>query len=239
MFAVSLAVAYGLAQPAAASSAIAPAGQTMGYTGPEVCGACHEEIHALWQNTRHARAFSSPIFQQNWEQIGSQFNCLQCHTTGYDPASSTYEFEGVTCESCHGPFQTGHPKQTMPITPDAELCATCHKTTTDEWRASKHGEVGIQCQSCHDPHSQKPKAESVTALCSNCHKDPGQTFTHGTHATPGCNAATATCTPIRARSSRSVGWSPPATPSAVGSRGLHRLPPRHRPHPRQDSGPDW
>src|SRR3990172_6105884 len=36
VFAVSLALgaAYGLAQPAAASSAIAPAGQTMGYTGP-------------------------------------------------------------------------------------------------------------------------------------------------------------------------------------------------------------
>ena len=187
VFAVSLALgaAYGLAQPAAASSALVPAGQTMGYTGPEVCGACHEEIHTLWQNTRHARAFSSPIFQQNWEQIGSQFNCLQCHTTGYDPALSTYEFEGVTCESCHGPFQSGHPEQPMPITADAELCATCHKTTTDEWRASKHGEVGIQCQSCHDPHAQKPRAETVTALCGNCHKETGSSFTHGTHAEAG------------------------------------------------------
>ncbi len=73
----------------------------------------------------------------------------------------------------------------MPITPDATLCATCHKSTTNEWHASKHAEAGIQCQACHDPHSQKPKAESVNALCTNCHKDPGSTFTHGTHATAG------------------------------------------------------
>ncbi len=183
--AISLAVAYGLAQPAAASPTIAPIGQDLGYAGPDVCGACHQEIHALWQDTRHAQAFSSPIFQQNWKEIGGEFNCLECHTTGYDPAINHYYFEGVTCESCHGPLQPGHPEQRMPITADAELCATCHKTTTDEWRASKHAEVGIQCQSCHDPHAQQPKAESVTALCGNCHQDTGSSFTHGTHADAG------------------------------------------------------
>ena len=38
-------------------------------------------------------------------------------------------------------------------------------------------------------------AESITALCTNCHKDPGQTFTHSTHANAGlecssCHMAT-------------------------------------------------
>lgn len=181
---LALGAAYG-SQPAAASPADAPLGQGNDYRGPDTCAVCHQEIHTLWQDTRHARAFSSPIFQQNWEEIGGQFNCLQCHTTGYDPAVNTYEFEGVTCESCHGPFQTGHPEQPMPIKADAELCANCHKTTTDEWRASKHGEVGIQCQSCHDPHAQRPRAASVTELCANCHKDTGSSFTHGTHADAG------------------------------------------------------
>jgi hypothetical protein len=69
------------------------------------------------------------------------------------------------------------------------LCANCHKTTTDEWRASKHGQVGINCESCHDSHSQKPRAETVNALCGTCHKDTGTSFTHGTHANSGleCN----------------------------------------------------
>jgi predicted CXXCH cytochrome family protein len=155
------------------------------YGGPEFCATCHGEIHVQWSTTRHAAAFSSPIFQQNWSELGSQFTCLECHTTGYDSTEATYTAEGVTCEACHGPFQLGHPERPMPIEPDAALCSTCHKTTTDEWRASKHGEVGLQCQSCHNPHTQKPKAETITALCSNCHAEPGQGFAHSTHADAG------------------------------------------------------
>ena len=155
------------------------------YAGPETCGICHEEIYAAWQGTRHANAFSSPIFQQNWTQLGSEFSCLSCHTTGYDPAINEYALEGVTCEACHGPFQEGHPVEPMPIKADAGLCATCHKTTKDEWDASKHGQVGIQCQSCHNPHSQQPRAATVTELCTNCHKERGESFTHGTHANAG------------------------------------------------------
>lgn len=172
-------------QPAAASAAIAPPSQGGDYAGPETCGKCHEELHELWQETRHAHAFSSPIFQQNWHEIGDDFDCLRCHTTGYDPAIHTYEYEGITCEACHGPMQEGHPVEPMPIQADAELCATCHDTTTEEWRASVHGQQGIVCEACHDPHSQQPKAESVTALCGNCHKERGESYTHGTHADAG------------------------------------------------------
>lgn len=181
---LALGLLWGLAAPAPAQ-ALAPNPRAGGYTGPEFCANCHGDVHAQWQDTRHSQAFSSPIFQQNWQELGSQFRCLACHTTGYDPSTSSYAYPGVTCESCHGPFQIGHPEQPMPVTPDAALCATCHETTTNEWRASRHGQAGIDCQSCHDPHAQAPLAESVTALCANCHRDPGQTFTHGTHADAG------------------------------------------------------
>ncbi len=177
--------ALGVWQPASASVVISPAAQGGDYAGPETCGVCHEELHELWQETRHAHAFSSPIFQQNWHEIGDDFDCLRCHTTGYDPAINTYEHEGVTCEACHGPLQAGHPVEPMPIQADAELCATCHDTTTEEWRVSLHGQAGVQCEACHNPHSQQPKAESVTALCTNCHKERGESYTHGTHADAG------------------------------------------------------
>jgi len=185
---VALGVTLAYAAPASAAPVAqqpTPAAGGGNYLGPEFCAACHDDIHSDWTATRHAAAFSSPIFQKSWTADPNRNACLQCHTTGYDAASGTYEFEGVTCESCHGPFQTGHPQTKMPITPDAQLCSTCHKTTTDEWRASQHSEIGIQCQACHNPHTQTPKAENVNALCSNCHKDPGQTFTHGTHANAG------------------------------------------------------
>ncbi len=184
--AVSLAIGLASGIPGEVASAQPlPTLQGDGYAGPETCGICHEEIHELWEDTLHANAFSSPIFQQNWGEIGSEFRCLECHTTGYDTAIGDFAFEGVTCESCHGPFVEGHPVEPMPVQADAELCATCHETTTNEWRASQHGFAEIQCQSCHDPHSQRPKAESVTALCTSCHQERGSSFTHGTHADAG------------------------------------------------------
>jgi predicted CXXCH cytochrome family protein len=162
-----------------------PLNQETGYAGSESCADCHANIYNQWSLTRHARAFSAPVFQRDWSDVGQDVTCLECHTTGYIPESGTYAEEGVTCESCHGPFQPNHPDTPMPVTPNAELCATCHKTTTDEWRASVHGQSGIQCESCHDPHSQAPLAESVTALCTNCHQERGTSFTHSTHAGAG------------------------------------------------------
>ncbi len=175
----------GLLQSALAAPPPRPAPQAGGYAGPEACAVCHEDIFLLWEDTLHARAFSSPIFQQNWEEIGGEFTCLECHTTGYDPAINMYASEGVTCEACHGPLQGMHPQERMPITADHELCATCHENTTHEWEASRHGQDGIQCQACHNPHAQDPKAAGVTELCTNCHHDPGDSFTHGTHANAG------------------------------------------------------
>lgn len=175
----------GLSQPANAAPLEDHPAQSTSYTGAEKCAECHEQIVTLWQGTRHANAYSSPIFQKDWVERGSAVSCLSCHTTGYDPASGEFFEEGVSCEACHGAFQPGHPLQQMPIEPNAELCSTCHKNTTDEWRASPHNAAGVQCKSCHDPHAQQPKAATVTELCSNCHKERGDSFTHGTHANSG------------------------------------------------------
>jgi len=186
-FVVSVAAgaALNMAQPVLAASNGNEAAQETSFAGAESCQKCHEDIYNDWQSTRHAHAFSSPIFQRDWSQEGSSSSCLECHTTGYQAGDGSYAQEGVTCESCHGPFQSGHPATQMPLKPDEELCATCHKNTTDEWRASMHGQKGIQCQACHNPHAQTPMAPTVTELCSNCHKERGGSFTHGTHANAG------------------------------------------------------
>jgi predicted CXXCH cytochrome family protein len=181
----SLGALLSVTQPVTAAPAAAPANQVPGYAGSESCAQCHENIHTAWQGTRHAQAFSAPIFQRDWTELGSQVSCLECHTTGYDAQTGKYAEAGITCEACHGAFQPNHPEAPMPITPNADLCGTCHKSTTDEWRASVHAEEGIQCQSCHNPHSQTPKAESVTALCTTCHKEMSDSFTHSTHASAG------------------------------------------------------
>jgi predicted CXXCH cytochrome family protein len=186
ILAFSLCLALGVASSLASPAKAAPDAQATppvgGYAGAESCKQCHEEIYNTWLPTRHSQAFSSPIFQRDWSEVDAAVRCLECHTTGYDPKTGSYSQQGVTCESCHGPFQPNHPLQPMTVTPNAELCSTCHKTTTDEWRASVHSQNGVQCQACHNPHSQTPKAATVTELCSNCHKERGDSFTHSTHA---------------------------------------------------------
>lgn len=182
-FGLSLALTalFLLVKPAVA----APPSQTTAYAGSEACGKCHQELHSNWMTTRHSQAFSSPIFQRDWTELAQQTSCLQCHTTGFNAQDGTYSEEGVSCEACHGPFQPQHPNVQMPIKPDAELCSTCHKNTTDEWHASPHSEANVQCQACHNPHSQTPMANSISELCTNCHKERGTSFTHSTHANSG------------------------------------------------------
>jgi len=187
LFGISLTIGavISMVNPGFAAPPPSPLNQEGTYAGSSACGNCHKDIHPEWTSTRHAQAFSSPIFQRDWSELSKQTSCLQCHTTGFNAQSGAYSEEGVSCEACHGPFQPNHPAQPMPIKPDADLCSTCHKSTTDEWHASKHSAAGVQCQACHNPHSQTPKADSITALCTNCHKERGDSFTHSTHANAG------------------------------------------------------
>ena len=183
---LAIGVAVSLASPVSAAPEPAPAWQDgTEYKTSSACAGCHKEIHETWSGTLHSQAFSSPIFQEDWVKQGSAVSCLECHTTGYDANTGQYAEQGVACEACHGPLQKGHPEQPMPITPDYTLCADCHKTTTDEWRASAHGQISLDCEACHNSHSQEPRAETVNDLCTNCHKDTGSSFTHGTHANSG------------------------------------------------------
>jgi predicted CXXCH cytochrome family protein len=186
-FGLSLTIAAGisLVKPAVAAPASVPQKQETTYAGSTACANCHKDVHSQWTATRHAQAFSSPIFQRDWTELSKQTSCLQCHTTGFNAQTGAYSEEGIACEACHGPFQPNHPAEPMALKPDADLCANCHKGTTDEWKASKHNAAGVQCQACHNPHNQTPMADSITALCTNCHKERGDTFTHSTHANAG------------------------------------------------------
>ncbi len=74
------------------------------YAGSESCATCHAKVFEGWKQSPHARALDT------LEKDGKQETraCLACHTTGYGFLSgyrgtSTPEFGGVGCESCHGP----------------------------------------------------------------------------------------------------------------------------------------
>jgi hypothetical protein len=82
------------------------------FTSARVCGACHQAIHACWQQSLHAQAYNNGIFQAAYRTASQARSeertrlCLLCHapvvrlTRDY-AAQGTMIQEGVTCDFCH------------------------------------------------------------------------------------------------------------------------------------------
>lgn len=159
------------------------------------CAVCHTEFQMSWQSGAHGTAGSDPVFLDEWTKQGKPGACLVCHTTGYDPATATYKADGVTCEACHGEAPADHPKSPMPIDHSTDLCGRCHSDTRfgwQDWKVSTHYQRGMDCTTCHDPHSAALKkitatgmteesADEVSALCINCHQEHSMEFPYTSH----------------------------------------------------------
>jgi hypothetical protein len=82
------------------------------FTSAEVCGECHEAIHAVWQESMHSRAFRNGVFQAAYRAAREEYSdersrlCLNCHapttrkTRDYE-ARNPITSQGVTCDFCH------------------------------------------------------------------------------------------------------------------------------------------
>ena len=129
-------------------------------------------------------------------QISSS-DCASCHTeTQTTWQNGTHGLAGVvTCETCHGSAPADHPKTPMPVVRSSDLCIRCHSDTrfgVQDWRASTHNKLGMDCATCHDPHSAslkkaagprdaQPTTDQVSQLCINCHKEHSMTFSYTSH----------------------------------------------------------
>lgn len=159
--------------------------------GPGACGDCHQEEMAAWQASPHGRAWQSEGFHRAWEIKGNAKYCLACHTTGYDPTTGSFLAEGVTCEVCHGPLVEGHPETAvMKLPADSEACESCHRSTYEEWQASKHGQQGVQCFYCHLPHTQELRVRPGERLCGACHGQHMEQLSNATHGIRGLECTT-------------------------------------------------
>lgn len=159
------------------------------------CAVCHTEYQMTWQSGPHGQAADDPVFVEEWTNQGKPGACLVCHTTGYDPATATYEKAGVTCEACHGPALPDHPKTPMPVDRSTDLCGRCHSDTRfgwQDWTVSTHYQRGMDCATCHDPHSASLKnvsmaldgrdqTDEISQLCINCHKEHSMDFSYTSH----------------------------------------------------------
>lgn len=143
------------------------------------CRKCHEDVHDEWGSSRHAKAWTDPVFQAalaGREDQGE--SCARCHAprsileTGpgnLPRARSRDRALGVNCVTCHikgtseyhGPYDSrGHGGVVAdPRYFQAVLCLSCHgqpeaRREHDQgttWRTSGRPEEGATCQSCHMP----------------------------------------------------------------------------------------
>ncbi|NDJ79211.1 MAG: hypothetical protein GYB65_23420 [Chloroflexi bacterium] len=129
---------------------------------PAECQACHQrDVVPSWAEGVHARTWNDPdLFLDIWRDNGENQACLACHTTGYNAVTGNYDHVGIGCEACHGETPANHPEEPVPA-PSAEVCASCHSTTFDEWSQSMHAQLtddpALQaaCLTCHYPHPQQ------------------------------------------------------------------------------------
>ncbi len=161
------------------------------------CTTCHTEFQMTWQNGPHGQAGSDPVFLAEWTTQGKPGACLVCHTTGYDPATATWVADSVTCQACHGDAPDDHPKSPMPVDRSPDLCGRCHSDTRfgwQDWQGSTHYQRGMNCTTCHDPHSASLKFpvardgtgyKDASSLCINCHQEASMNFPYTPHSQDG------------------------------------------------------
>jgi hypothetical protein len=122
-----------------------------------------------------------------WDEQDFDSACLECHTTGYSPATGAYSTEGVSCTACHGEIPADHPASPVDVSIANEACADCHTVTFAEFRASLHEATGLACTSCHYAHTNGLRLEDEVTQCTNCHSHQLDDFAHASHVDAGLN----------------------------------------------------
>ncbi len=109
--------------------------------GAAACIGCHSEEHASWTQDPHSKAMTTLQSKGSASQVG----CVQCHATAKESGPAPTElsgfrlFEGVACESCHGPGEAhvasgGAPDTIEGLGDDCPVCV-----------------IEAVCTSCHTP----------------------------------------------------------------------------------------
>jgi hypothetical protein len=92
------------------------------YVGAKLCGMCHKsetvgKQYLIWEGSKHAQAYktlTTPEADKIAKDLGHTTKaaeteaCLKCHASGYNVDASLLTdkfnvFDGVQCETCHGP----------------------------------------------------------------------------------------------------------------------------------------
>lgn len=148
---------------------------------PNECAECHAEAADEWLDSGHALSSLNDHFQSVYSENGQPTYCLRCHASGFDATTQTIQFEGVVCSTCHA-AEGEHPPAPVTMGTNVTTCATCHSgghaSVYEEWLASEHSAVGVDCVDCHNAHSNDMLLGDVNTTCGDCHANAMQDEVH-------------------------------------------------------------
>lgn len=192
--ATTLLASFDAYRPSGSAAAIARSG-----TPPSDCGTCHAEIHDAWQKSRHAHAWTDPVYQAALRGLEHPERCHGCHAPepvlarlGRPPrARAEDRHAGVTCVACHatrgrmagpsGAATDAHESQEHPAFSEAgsvHLCGSCHDLAIGpvlplarDFEAADLATRGKSCIGCHMPRgSHALRGPSDPEFCAQAFK---------------------------------------------------------------------
>ncbi len=150
------------------------------YVGVGSCKGCHSvdavggTQYLIYKEGFHAKAFETLASDQSKEvaaKAGVEGNpqeadaCLKCHVTAWTEkadlrAASWKKEDGVGCETCHGAGKDYMTMDSMKdkekavanglLTPDKELCVTCHNEESPTYKEFKYDEMLLEIKHWKD-----------------------------------------------------------------------------------------
>lgn len=111
------------------------------FAGSKSCSTCHDKQYTAWENSDHARAYSTLELKNQHYNL----ECLGCHVTHKMESHSIQNDDvyllglpkqllSVTCESCHGPGKShvdSLGQENTFRTIDESVCRQCHTVKMD------------------------------------------------------------------------------------------------------------
>lgn len=133
-------------------------------------------------------------WQANPQTINSN-DCAECHSRTVDLWKvSQHGSVPINCDTCHVllPGQgEAHPELSYSTEREDATCGTCHVEKRNEWYGGQHGDLNMNCATCHEPHSQQQKLIGTNqTTCEACHKDQLNAGHGSTHLAVGATCET-------------------------------------------------
>jgi len=111
------------------------------FAGWETCRECHEKQYAFIQNQKHGKSWETLVSSKSDGDV----TCIGCHSAGFAQSGGVYHirqmqpFQGVQCESCHGPGKkhAEKPNRHKFRTVTAKSCLKCHTAERSDERITQ------------------------------------------------------------------------------------------------------